>query len=381
MATPRGKSAREQLRGVEDDAELAASASFDPEQPEDDLARALAELGESGGGRVKVERVSDNRKLLEYVDEFDAAAFSLKELQQQYGGGEYRLTVRDAGGRYVKSGRVMIAQPRQAPGAAPAEPSGGDKLAEVMRAQGEQLQRALALMMLQQRTAPASAVTPDQVRRELLQDMQLMRDLVGGGGQQIGADKLLEVLKLGMEIARDSEGGGDWVSLAAKALDALGEPIKEALTQRAGGSPAPAAAIPGRAPGRPIPAPATAGASPNPQPQQRPREGRMFGAFNLQGAVAFLVAKAAAGADSTLYADLILDNLPPAQLPILQQLLAGDVVESLAAFDPRVRQQAQWFRDLGDELRQMLQESDAAEPGSDAGGDADGNPAGDSAGP
>ena len=75
---------------------------------EDDLMRVMAELGESGGGSVKVERLREGRRP-EYVDEFDVSGFSLKLLRDQHGGGEYRITVKNSNKQYAGSQTVAIA--------------------------------------------------------------------------------------------------------------------------------------------------------------------------------------------------------------------------------------------------------------------------------
>lgn len=354
---------------------------IDDESPEDDLARALAEIGASGGGRVKAERVNPERKALEYVDDFDAATFSLKELQRMYGGGEYRLTVRDSHGRYVRSGRVVIAQPLQ-----PREAHDPlQKVTEAIAEQSKQLQTFIAAFMLQQRATPAPAASADEVRRQIIQDLQMMRELLGAPGAGLEVSKVLEVLQLGIEMGRKAEGGGDdWVALAARALDSLGEPLRNLLAQiaaaRANGaaaSPAPPGA-PAARPGLELPAaPAVPPAAPAPASgvQQPKGNGAMFGFDVLGGfkpkAIEFLIGKARAGADPTLYADVILDNVPDMALPLLEQLVRGDVVENLAQFDPRVKDFAEWFRALGEAVASGLAElrapeddtADAAKPG------------------
>lgn len=97
--------------------------------------------------------------------------------------------------------------------------------------------------------------------------------------------------------------------------------------------------------------------------------------MDMKSAVAFLIEKAAAGADPGLYADLVLDNVPGF---VLKNLLTGDAVEKLAAVDPRVKSHAEWFRDLQGMLSEAIS-SDAPGTGSESpagNGDAGGNTAG-----
>lgn len=89
--------------------------------------------------------------------------------------------------------------------------------------------------------------------------------------------------------------------------------------------------------------------------------------FDLKTAVAFLVERAQQDSDPVLYADLILDNVPPAMLRAVlgQGTDPGPVVERLASLDPRVKESAQWFRDLGAAVLEGLN-GNARAPGGDS---------------
>lgn len=319
------------------------------EEPiEDDLAQVLGELVDSGGGSLKIERHAGGA--LEFVDEWDAGAFTFKALQEQYGGGKYRLTAKDAARRFRFQRTVAVAAPRVVPST---EPAALDKLAEVMRAFMDQQNKILALLAGRQQ---APGVTSDQVRSAVLSDLQAMRQIVGGDSGN-STEKLMEALKLGVELAREGAGGesDNLVPVIGKFLDTFGQPLAEAMTARAV-TPPPALAPPPRVTPAPAPVSPGAGASPGqPGKEQKPMMNT-----KMREAVAFLVERAQSDADVGLYADLILDNIPES---ILRPILDGDVVERLAALDQRVRENAEWFRDLGAVLREAL--ADAAGPGSE----------------
>lgn len=314
----------------------------------EDLGRVLSELGVSSNAVVKVERIREGKRA-EFVDEYPAAAFSLKGLQQDHGGGEYLLHGLDAKRQFVFRRQVPVAQPLQS--AVPTAPAVNalDKLADVMRQGFEQQQVLLREVLTARPGVPAT--DPNTARREILQDLALMKEIMGGGQQQsLGPDKLLEVMKLGMDVAKDAAGGGEgWESIVGKAIENFGPSIAEAIASRQVATPTPAinhpAGMPPRLPAQPAAAP------------QQPKRGS-----GMKDYVGFLVERAKEGSDPMLYADLILDVVPEAMIrPLLGD---GDPVARLAVIDPRVQQHAQWFRELGAALMEVLN-SDAAQPGSD----------------
>ncbi len=335
---------------------------IDLSPPEDELSQVLGELDGSGGGFVKVERIREGKRP-EFVGELSPSGFSLSLLQERFGGGDYTVTVFDSQRRYRKRSTVAVAQPLRSP-MQEAPPSAIEKLLAVMQASMKQQQDTLAALVTRSQ-APAAAADPQEMRRGILQDLALMKTLVGGGeSQQLGPDKILEVLKTGMQIAKEAAAGGevDMMTVLGKAVDVLGEPFADLLRARAVVPAAPGGQIdPRRLP--------VAGAAPV---AAKPKQG---GGMNMQQAVAFLVNKAAAGADPGLYADLVLDNVPEA---MLKPVLAGDVVATLSQIDPRVADHAQWFRDLGAMLSEALRPDDAG-TGSTA-PPADGNAGSDSVG-
>lgn len=318
----------------------------------EDLGRVLSELGGSSNAVVKVERIRDGKRA-EFVDEFPAASFSLKELQQAYGGGEYMLHGLDAKRQFKFRRQVAIATPLQGAAAAVPAVNALDKLADVMR-QGFEQQQALLREVLTARPG-VPATDPVAARREILQDLALMKEIMGGGQQQtMGPDKLLEVMKLGMDVAKDAAGGGEgWEAIVSKAIDTMGPSIAEAMASRQ-------TSVPPAAIGQPAGAPPRLPAQPAPASQQPKRGGSM------KEYVGFLVERAAEESDPGLYADLILDAVPEAMLKSIKVMLdSGDPVARLALIDPRVHQHAQWFRELGAVLVEALS-GDAVKPGSEA---------------
>lgn len=353
MATKRKASSRGQnIEELEDETGIDQDASS---MPDDDIGTALGELVDGGGGTVRIDKLGPGG-VAEYVDDWDAASFTMRELQQQFGGGRFRLSVKDQFKRYRFSKTVNIAAPRVPPVIA-SEPSAVERLTALVTAQLEQQRKLLEVLAQRLAHPPVAASQPEEVRGQVLQDLRAMREIIGvpatpADNAGATADKLLAAMKLGVELARDS-GGGDSdsvIPIVAKVVDTLGEPLAALLSARASSTPT---AAPNPIPSIRAPAPAA------PAPQNPKEKGMGFAK-----AISMLVEKAAVNADVTLYADLILDNVPP---EILSSMLTGDVVANLSKFDSRVTLHAGWFRELGSVLRDALANDvgDTANPSDD----------------
>lgn len=338
-----------------------------PELDEDELSMALGEMEDAGGAIVRVERLREGKRP-QFAGELSAAGFSLSLLQERFGGGDYALTLLDRSRRYRKRSTVSVDAPLVSAVKDDAPLSGLEKLTQAVMASMKQQQEMIALLMSRGQATATPIIDPQVMRTQLLQDLSLMKQIVGGG-QGVGPDKLIEVLKAGMDIARDAAAGGegDVMSVISKAVDVLGQPLADMMRANT--------ATPAAQPvGMVMPVLPIAGEV-SPAAKQRDNQQPKGGGMNVQQALKFLVAKASAGADPGLYADLILDNVDP---EVLGRLLSGDVVASLSKFDARVSAHAQWFRELGAMLSEALRTDDAG-TGSEsppADGDAGGNPIG-----
>lgn len=360
MAT-RKQTARS-LGDPDDEAEIE---TIEP-SPADELQAALSELGEAGsGGRVKIERVRPDKRT-EYVTRMDASVFSLEALQEQHGGGEYRITILDGAGKYRGSRTVIVAPPANAKPAAAAPSSEVAQLAEAIKKQGDLLLEFIV------RGSAAPAQQPLD-RKAFLDELLIYKQLFDGGnksgGGGMGADQVLAILKTGMDIAKDGSGGSEtnWADILKAGIEQVGPSLANALDAAAASAKAqPATAAPGRA----LPASATKPAIAAPA-SSNPAGGNVE-KFDLKKWVSFLIEKAEKGADPELYADLVLDNIPEAQAPEIFAQLEGktaeQVVVMLARFDERVNAHVEWFRDLGQAVLGALADDGDAIPGSDADG-------------
>ena len=341
---------------VDDDDELVHGSEGGQEL--DELSQVLSELDSSGAAIIKVERMREGKRP-EYVGDMSPSSFTLAQLQERFGGGEYALTVFDSARRYVKRTTVAIAAPLKPPAPAAAESSGLEKIARTLAEQMQAQSQLLQALLLQGRTAPVA--DPATMRKQLLEEMQLMKGIMGSG-QVLSPDKVLELVMKGMEIAKETGGGGDtgWTDIAGKAIDVLGEPLAQLMSASAV---APVASQEAASAGALMPR------------VQQPKNAAVAPMLNpmVKQYVSFLVRKAVAGSDPALYAELVLDNVPEA---MVREFLADpDPVTKFAQFDARVAQHAEWFRDLGQACLEALN-ADAAESGSGpspADGDTGGN--------
>jgi hypothetical protein len=314
----------------------------------DGLSAVLEQLGE-GQGIVKIDRLRPDGRRPEFVAEVSAHEFSLAEIQQRFGGGEFVVTVLDSARKYRGRKTVSIAQPVASASPAPAAQAAPQQqpLERIFEKLAEQQQQLLATL------AQRPQVDEATVRARVLEELRAFRE-VSGAASPIGPDKILDVLKTGVELARANAGGGDaagWPDIVIKAIETLGPQVAELLSalkdRHAPASPRPAmgASVP------PVPAAPALSQGGDMNATQETQLLRQY--------LPTLIALAADNRDPALYADLILDQVPE---PILRRYLEGDLVSRLATIDARVRQHAEWFRDLGAAVKEGFA-PDAAQPG------------------
>ncbi len=331
-----------------------------------DPVQDLLDRLQGGSGYVKIEKARPNGGRPEYVTEVAPEQFSEADLQARFGGGDYVVTVLDSTRRYRGQARIAIAglpgAPAHQPAAAPSAPSGFEALLAELIKSNQQIAAALI-------TSRSAADGGDRSR--LLADFKLIRDILGPQGQSGAAEGFIAALRQGIELARDSAaaGGGDGGGMTAvlfKALDTLGPSLAELVTALKRPSQAPAAALP---------APAMPGERGDPALAERPgprtasdvtaaqtiagaatvREGEMgIEQAMLREWLPKLIDRAVAQSDPLIYADLILDQVPPFMLKRMLPDNDAELLERLAAVDARVNSHAQWFRELGAAVRSGL---------------------------
>jgi hypothetical protein len=310
------------------------------------LDLVLADLGASDDARVMVYRVG-NGQALQYVatmrpEEIAGEASLFEMIRQDYGGGVYRVHVRDRSG-LIANRRVEIAERRER------KPEDfGTVLLGAIKEQGAQLAEAIKAM------APRPAEQPSE--EQLLQRLKLYRDVFAPAkGGAVDTAELLKLFREGLQLGRsiDTGGGVDPSQMIVEGLRTIRpllamaqQPARAVQTNPAPGGASPAAPAPA-APTDPTASPSAVGSA-------------------VRALMGMAIAAAERDSDPELYAHLLLDQFPAAEL---RQLLAmPDPVALLADFDPRVAQHRDWFADLADALRELLADDDAQLSGRPADG-------------
>jgi hypothetical protein len=301
---------------------------------DDDVIAGLLALDGSDGIRYTVhkEPTKPGEKRA-YCNTYSSEELSLDAIRSTFGGGTYRITGRDAQNQYTTSKQVTILDlPKP-----PAVLNGGEYLARGERSSSEAL--TILTKMFESQSAMLSAVLsrPPAVVPPGPSAMELV-SLIKALSPDKGSDPvktLLDGLKLGRELGGSSETG--MMDVALKGFEAL-QPL---LAAQAQAHPAPVAQAPA-APRLPHPSPPI-----NPAPPQKTEaEMDLLNKLNwLKATAASLCMQASKNKDPELYAEVMMDNLPPfvTEEEIYERMSAPDAVAQLAKVHPGVAQYAEWF--------------------------------------
>lgn len=178
-----------------------------PEVPED-VMTVLDELG----GIVSVVQINRKRKgKYLYLDEFDVDAFSLRMIEETYGGGEYQARFKDADGQYVKSKNFGIEGDPKVKAVAPPTVEGG--LVEVLREFMSDMRAELRERSAPQANPVEMAVEmAKMLQAESSRTIEMMKALLpqpGAGVKDMSLKDALEVLNTGIELGQAMKGGAD----------------------------------------------------------------------------------------------------------------------------------------------------------------------------
>lgn len=336
---------------------------------DDDLQLALAEIGESEG-RVQCIRTAPKDEA-GIAGTYSAQEFSIERLRDEWGGGTYQLYFRMPNGT-LKTKRTVQIIAKKTPAAPP------DRTAEIIAALQNQkggtdsasmLTAFLGLMQAQQKSTTDMIVAMIQAGgnhkaqgmgpAELVALLGAIQGLKGKGDEKHGGslDELVKVLKIAKELGGEA-GEGDGV---LGKLASIAGPLLEKFADRL---PAPAAPAP-QTPRAPVPIdivqrpnpPAPVATETKPTTEDPNMQLRLVNW--LRETLKLVLDKAAAGKDPVLYADYVLDNLPPGLSVdvILPQLKAEDALDKLAFFDSRVESYREWLTEFKDCMVESIEEA------------------------
>ena len=320
------------------------------EETEDEiLANVIADLGGPGiDAKVNVYQLDQNRNKA-FVRAYLPAEFSLESIQSEYGSGDYEIHVRKDG-RLATRKVVKIAAPKTPPNVMiPSQVTGisDAKILETMqngfKEMGAMFANALSSLTANQ-PKPKSTM-------EMLQEMQLMREIMGGNSPAQPATNPMEIITLAKELAetitpRVGEPGTGEVIMSA--LKTVAPMLQNAMVAQAQNMPAP------------MPAPQIPAIQQNPiaQPAQNPQGDDMN--FARKMFLNMLISNAKADNEPSTYAAMIIDMT--GEEKAREFSAAPDWFEQLCKEEPRAIDYREWFQELKDSVEEMLK-PDAQEPG------------------
>lgn len=334
-------------------ASAAPAPTLDPQQQNEReaLDSLMQELVGVVNARVTVWRATRNQPTA-YMFQCSPDAFSLDELRDKYNGGEFRLYVtRD--GVCIRNLRISV-EPKITE--APAAPSatvdlliairdGFDRQAQVMRDTLAQAHRTDAAPVGQWLTNLPQLITSCAAAIATLRP-PLPPPSAPLPAAALNETKAVDLILKGIELARElAPAGGDGdIGLMTLLRDLLRSPmLAQAVAASQRQPQRPLAPRPG------VPAPATIAAPvamttapvpPAPAGQVHPDEAEPM--VLIKQYLRVLCERAAEGSDPTLYADLVLDNVPE---DTVRQLLARepDPVSALVADWPPFAAHRDWL--------------------------------------
>ena len=338
---------------------------------DNDIISELRAFGVDAQHRYNVFKISGKAgSQLGHCATMSSQDFSLDGVRDTFGGGKYRITVTDDAGKIrmrrnidvVESLRPLAPVPTATLAGSIAElapvlelirppQQSNDILLALIKSQGEML---TAMM-----NRPAPATTPPMGVADFVALMTAMK----GDKQDSPIDVLLKGLSLGKEIAGD--GGGDsMMTVASKGLEMIGELAKHPpqVTARPRANvkigAIPPAELAGTIPAQP------------PKIQPTPASDTTMAPNILQQLqwlrqqLTALIYQANRGSDPSLYADVMLDNLPPYITvdEINQHIGAPTAIDELAKIDARVLTFRDWFEEFRRAVIESLSAADEEIP-------------------
>lgn len=324
----------------------------EPEQDQDELS-ALLELGGENEIKWQVSKLSQPNA--GFCTDYSSGELSLSRIQDEWGGGQYRIKGTDTRGRFVGQRTIRIAdkaKPQQQQAQQPQQDLQAllyKTMLDGAQRQADMLQNLLITMIQrpEKTTAAPDPIAMIAALKDIMQPAPAPKDN--------GIDTLLKGLELGKELAGGGDGGGgDWSSVIGKGLDTFKPLLVEGMKQQQAQQ-APAMGT-HQAP-RTLPAPAASGATVNNQEGQNVNIVQMAKVLPwMQQQVRALVHQASRGKDPALYAEVFMDNLPEfvtVEL-IVERFNQESALDDLAAINSGVLNYREWFEAFRVEVLELI---------------------------
>lgn len=324
MARSRRESVRveEPVEGTEDRTPRLPGDDSQRAVQEQELDTILQQLG--SGARIRVDRVSLETGMAAYAGMIAAAGFSLEQLTETFGGGNYLLyvpvpTETEGESRIVQfplqiDPSIPAKNPRAPRGSSPSGTSAVDTMMAMMAASAAQNQQSMQMMTTMMQgfaTALTAMMTARPAERDPVELALRLKDMMQPA-QRTPLAELNEVLALA-ERLKGGSGDDGTLALIGKGIDAVTEIAKR-------NPPAPASLPAGsgkvRYPVTPIPA--ASDSSPTMPPNSRPWITALLPYLNV------IRMNAGTGSPSTL-ANVLRERLPSAEWNDLVQDAVADM--------------------------------------------------------
>lgn len=325
--------------------------TFENDVGDDAIERLHAMLGSSDNPlKIALYRALPNSRKQAYLCALEVEDFSLDEIKRRFGGGDFVVKGYDERSKLrvnqtvtIEGDPVALVPALPAPTTAPA-PLDLGALARLMQENNQALLSGLATIL-----QPA----PQQSRSDIIDDMIKMKTLFGNAAPS--SDGIENIMK-GIQLARDitpREGGVDGMEVLLETVKSLAPAFTKALTAN---EPRPQRTAPAhpQIAAQPVNS-IVAQAQPAPVPVSALPEADDD--MMLKFYLGILVGYAEQDRDTSLYAEVVMDNVPEEKL---QELLAmPDPVAHLGAIHPGVLAHRDWFQSLINETKSFF---DLTEP-------------------
>lgn len=322
---------------MQPDPEPAPPPQLNEIEPDPDdvaLSAVLAELGSNNAdAKVNVHQLDPRTKARAFVGTFAPSEFTLEKLQVEFGPGDYEIRVYSTQGLVTRR-VVKIATPKNA-ALVSMQPAVNDntKLLEAMQNGFQQMSQMFANALGQ---LSANQPKPKSTL-ELLQEMQMMREIMGGNQPAQPAVDPMEMFRMATEIAdkiHPREGEPATGEILLRAIESFGPVLANAAKAEAPSVPmienaTPVLGVPAQAAPQPLKS--------NPIPKEPDMNMEKF-YLNM------LISHARAGHDPMTYANMILDTLPDDK--VHEFIGRSDWFAQLVARDARVNEYREWFEEL-----------------------------------
>lgn len=284
-----------------------------------------------------------------FLEQMTPAQFSFAYVTEKFGGGQYFARAKYRDGQKIRMPFEIEGEPIIVRRTAPATPGVAQVVmpsaAEpIVIQEGDDKQTLASIMQMMLRQMQQSEV-------QMLEKMKLYKELFGSG-QQAPLDTALNMFQKGVEMAAlgGADGGSPWIMLARELKEPLSKIVDTVqLAMTKGGSPAPPVAPPMAV------QPPGAASSPSPVSAENKEDMAVLSMIRLM--MPTLVTAASHNADPGTYVELILDQVPQTYYTQVRDWLAKPgCLDQLAAIEPGIRFQQQWWSALRQGLLDALHE-------------------------